>query len=422
MNGCSLEYISSGMSFTRIVFKEAREEKEVNDYIVNSFSELNKCGENHAFSILCNAWTEASFGKQFQHFRPGIKEIMMDSGGLQIITQGKTITDEVKKQVYKTQGEWADTGLSFDEIPLEINGESSSRLDLSNRRFDDSIFEKCAVQTGINLRDQIETFLEMGTKCQPIFITQGNCYDTYMKWTEIALEQLPAGYEDHIGGVAMGAAALGNGTLEDIKRAFYFTQLPIETKRLHVLGVGSIARMAPYLVFMQNGLYKDIHVSYDSTTHTSGIEMGRFYDVKRCITFPRKFDPKIHKLMFDSIQNSPYKIDGLTLDLFHEAMNCASLKFKEKYGSRNLFIMVCVGLACASISNFIRHVERSLVDKKGVLSVFKKPGEMNNIASLYGIKTLEDFEKWDRDIGSRFVKTLAVSSKKKEQTELEDLF
>jgi hypothetical protein len=421
MNNCSLEYIASGMSYSRIVFKEAHEEEEVCNYINHCFSAMQNVGNHHKFSILANAWTEEKFGEIFQAYRKSVNEIMLDSGGLQIITQGKKCTEEMRQKVYQIQGKWADTGMSFDEIPLEVTGEASSRNDLSNRRFDDSIFEECAIQSGKNLKNQIQAFLDMESSCLPIFIAQGNCYETYMKWADIALKQLPSSYRDHIGGVAMGGAALGLGQLEDIKRAFFFSKLPIKTNRLHVLGVGSVSRMVPYIIMAQSGLYKDVHISYDSTTHTSGIEMGRFYGKNRTLRFSRTMAP-IYQYMFECMQSSPFRIEGLTLDLMFESLNCPSLVFKEKHGSRNLFIQICVGMICTSIRNFVMHVETILGSKSAVLSSFKKSKDKNNMGLLYGIKTLEDFQYWETQIGNRFVTSKSVSKNIKTQVQLDELF
>ena len=57
------------------------------------------------------------------------------------------------------------------------------------------------------------------------------------------------------------------------------------------LGVGSIRRMIPYLVFCQNGLYDNVDISYDSTTHSRAVETGLYYmgkgttkfSVERCL-------------------------------------------------------------------------------------------------------------------------------------------
>ena len=60
----------------------------------------------------------------------------------------------------------------------------------------------------------------------------------------------------------MGSAALGMGQLEDVKRAFYVTQMPYTRPfHLHVLGVGALRRILPYICFSQSGLYEGIDIS-----------------------------------------------------------------------------------------------------------------------------------------------------------------
>ena len=91
-------------------------------------------------------------------------------------------------------------------------------------------------------------------------------------------DEITKEHADHIGGVAMGSAALGMGQLEDVKRAFYVTQMPFERPfHLHILGVGALRRMLPFILFKQNGLYKNINISYDSTTHSMSLDNGLFY-------------------------------------------------------------------------------------------------------------------------------------------------
>ena len=345
---------------------------------------------------------------------------MTDSGGLQIITQGKTITDSIKKDVYNTQGRYSDTALSFDEIPLSIEGISSKRLDISNRWFDKTKFVDCAKLTGQNVYNQIKTFIEMETKTKPIFIAQGNDYDTYMKWTEIALNEIPKDLHKYINGVAMGAPCLGNGTLEDIKRAFYFSELPIDTNRLHILGIGALKRMAIFLIFSQNGLYNNLEISYDSTTHSSGVVMGRTYINDKIFQFGRELN-KDYKIMFDAFSKTEFFPNELNIITFHEILNTASKVFEKKHGSRVLYIKTFVGFLSFSISNFITHMEKCFNNKNNILGLAKNSKERNIFNSLYQIRNYEDFLSWERNIG-KSVKSQKISSCKKESTCIEDLF
>ena len=82
---------------------------------------------------------------------------------------------------------------------------------------------------------------------------QGNDVDTYLEWADIILKTVPKDQHHLLGGIAMGAAALGTGNLEDVQRAYIASEVPIRDEdgqmNLHILGVGSLRRMLPYLIF-----------------------------------------------------------------------------------------------------------------------------------------------------------------------------
>ena len=417
----SFEYIISGCSYLRIMFPEAYEEPESKEFILKVLNEMQTKGNHHTFGMLYNSWTEKTFGKVFkEQYKEAISKIYCDSGGLQLITQGRSITDVEKNQVYKNQADFGDIGFSFDEIPVSFSGAKSARLDLGNRWFDTNKFEDCAKLTGKNVADQIKMFLDEKSTCKPLFIAQGNCLETYQRWTELALKEIPKEHHKYIAGVAMGAAALGHGRLEDIQRAFYFTQLPIDAahNHMHLLAVGSVFRLLPNIVFIQNGVYKDIHISYDSTTHSSGIHMGRTYLEDKNFEFPKHFNRPIWEKMYNNIIEHGFDT-GLTLEEYHTSMNMASIKYKEKYGSRVPLIKAYVATTCAGIANFINHAERCYTNKKELLKLANTQKSHLIFKSLYNVKTLDDFRYWEKEIG-RFVKSHSVQSSKK--ATLEDFF
>ncbi len=420
MNGNSLNYIASGCSYSRITFPDAREDEGCKQFINDCFSNLQSAGDNTKFSLLFNAWTESNFGEIFKNFKDSLSEIMADSGGLQIITQGLQVTDKIKEEVYNIQGKTADTCLSFDEIPLSFSGDRTNKNDTAGRWFDINKFDECAKQTGKNVFNQIKTFIEIDSKAKPIFIVQGNCYDTYMKWTEIALKEIPKEYHKYISGFAMAGPCLGTGMLEDIKRAFYFNQLPIETDRLHLLGIGSIKRMMPFLIFSQTGLYKNLEISYDSTTHTSGIVMGRTYMNNGIVLFSRELNETYVKI-FNAFRKSAYFPKEIDIHLFFEILNINSGDFKDRYGSKVIYIKTFIGFLCFSIHNFIKHTEECFNSKEKILGLAKKTKERNIINSLYQIKNYDDFKSWERNIG-RSVRSKKVSCRKIESVEIDNLF
>jgi hypothetical protein len=392
------EYVASGNSSIKLFYKETQSPENV-EFFRKTLGSLN--GPNsHKFSLLYNAYTEKNAGPIFKEaYRPHIHAVHADSGGLQMITLGKTITEQIKNDVYKSQAANSDVAMCFDVIPVSVSGEKSERLDLSGRKFDPTKLEETARATGKNIRKQIEFFLSEKTVAKPYIIAQGNCYDSYMNWIRYIVEELPPEYIQYVGGIAMGAAALGKGTLEDIKRAFYFTQLPIdlESKHMHLLGVGSVHRMLPNLVFMQNGLYDNVNISYDSTTHTIGSIMGRYYMNDKAFPIDRPFDNRYQMILNDINKNFPglYNFNAVQ---FHEVMNTATRDYELKYGSADMHIQTYLVYVASAIKNFIVQLE-SIYKSKEKLLATSKGNTKNYIAALYNVKTTSDFNHWLQHVG-----------------------
>jgi hypothetical protein len=392
------EYVASGTSYFKLMYEESLSPQNL-DWFSRTFGSLNN-QHNHKISLLYNAYTEKRPGRWCgDHYRNLVHNIHADSGGLQMVTLGRTITEELKEEVYANQAKHSDVAMCFDVIPVRtLNNGRSERLDLSNRRFDRTDLERCARETGKNLKRQIEFFLQQGTTARPMLITQGNDYDSYMKWVEYVVDELPADYVQHIGGIAMGAAALGKGSLEDIKRAFYFTQLPIdlESKHLHLLGVGSVYRMIPNLIFIQNGMYEGVSMSYDSTTHTSGVVQGRYYMDEHSFTFSRAFDDSYRIVLEDMKRNFPF-IEYDVNDLY-TVLNQSSRTYEKNFGSIDPSLQLYVAYVSSSIKNFIAHVD-SLASSKNKLLNFARGLDRNAFDSLYSVKSTADFEHWLQHVG-----------------------
>jgi len=288
-----LEYVASGCSYYRLNYDEAYR-GDLNKFINRCLTAMQGVGD-HKFSLLYNAHVEKKFGPMLQdHFRQGVHQVYADSGGLQIITLGHKITEELKNKVYANQAKYANIAMSFDEIPVGMLEQGRvEKKDMKGRYFDHVNFEARAKETGINLRKQIEFFDKAKSEAKPLFICHGNDRDTFVAWSEIALRQVPKSLHSRIGGIAISGASLGTGPLEDVKRAFYYTQLPLSetTPHLHMLGIGSVYRLAPTLMFIKSGLFGDTHVSYDSTSLTSGPHLGRYYGVDGWTDYPKMRTP-----------------------------------------------------------------------------------------------------------------------------------
>ena len=96
--------------------------------------------------------------------------------------------------------------------------------------------------------------------------------------------------------------------------------------------------------------------------------------------------------------------------------------YAEKYGDRKLFIQIAVSISLLSIKHFIEQAEEMISNKSNVVNYFKKSKDINNIKTLYNIKTHQDFIKWEKEIGSRFVKSAKIRNGQKIQSNLHEIF
>lgn len=395
-----LEYIMSGTSF--IGLHQAK-----SDEVYSQYSDILghlKSETKHSFGLLFNAFQEVKNGENVNRIT-GLDSIHADSGGLQMITRGMTATEADKVAVYKTQARLSTIGMCFDEIPVDIT-ESSSRNDYGGRFFNPDRLEECASQTGRNIAKQIEVFLELESECKPFLIAQGNCYDTYMKWTETVLKNIPKEHHKHIGGIAMGAAALGTGYLEEVEKAFICSQLPVDTNSVHILGVGSMSRMIPIISMIRGGLYDGKHVSYDSTTHSSAVEMGRHTIINSrglCETLKYgKVYSKAYDLMYDDV--SKIYDHGLTRLEFKNLFSEGAGQAREKIGIDKFFLCKAAS-SIVSATNFAKSLESAIEDDNVFL---QNVGKLSCLSHLDKVKSKSDFDHWMKQF-SKSLKSNRVS-------------
>jgi hypothetical protein len=408
----TLEYVASGTSYMRLSNPQVSQSPENVAMIRDLFGKFVHNHNSHTFSVLYNAFQEKSFGERFQPYVGAIHNIHADSGGLQIVTLGKKITDELKEQIYYNQAKSADIGMCFDEIPVVLSNGRSDRNDVSARYWDAENHEEMARKTGRNVKRQLEIIVEQNSKCRPFIILQGNCYDTYMSWAEQLLSQVPQELQSRIGGIAMGAAALGTGPLEDVKRAFIASQIPLRNEEgklhLHILGVGSPRRLLPYLIFCQNGLYDHIEISYDSTTHSRAAETGLYFMNGKTHNFPRAMCD-----MYQTMYNEIEKVEPVmrTLEEFHKVMGMGSGAFVEQGGTFHTWLRCRYLLILSSMRNFMERIETLMVDPEEIIRFSASLGLEHQFRNLYNIKTLEDFRRWESDqyLGGS-MKSMAVKS------------
>ena len=392
------EYVASGLGYTGIIVSSCFENDDIRNEVKKVYATLNTKGHN--FSGLFNAFTERRIGEIVDsNFRDILHTVHADSGGLQIITRGMALTSAMKDDVYRTQAKLSDVGMCFDEIPL-VTTAASGRGDTAARKFDPSLVEPKARETGQNVRRQIEVFMETeGTTSKPCLIVQGNDFDSMKQWTEYALAEIPQDLHQYICGLAVSGAALGNGALEGIKRAVTFPFLPGGFKYLHVLGVGAIMRMVPYAVLSH--LYEDCHISYDSTTHTGALAMGQFYSKSGTMSITRSFTKEYHQIISEVEDGFGVSVDP---SVFHMAVNSNQKTFKGDLADYHRFRAMYIA---QGIRNFKTRLDSLMVSDDALTAELGNGKERGAFVALREVKSEDDYRAWENQFG-RYVASVPI--------------
>lgn len=272
-----ITYIMSGIS---MVLKTGPKKNRANVEYANMVAEtVDQFKSFLKFEAMFNAYCESELMEntlsKFDNF--GITW-HADSGGLQVITLGKSITDELKNKIYNIQAKHADYAMCFDELPVNVTDYkgSSSRVDLSGRQFIVEWAEERARATGANVKKQIDVIKKMNSNTKVFLICQGNETEDFVKFYNDAMSMIPEEHYSYIAGVALSAACTGLGHLEAIKMvaSYRFMKIPKTMgNKLHILGFGSLKRLYPLLILKQNG-YIQADITFDTSTHAMCTLLG----------------------------------------------------------------------------------------------------------------------------------------------------
>lgn len=293
-----LEYVVSGCGRMQLFHKDMLTDKDTFEIyqklvkeiplrVVNDLKEYSTHSDP-ILSMLFNAFTEKSFvnpakGFQLYDFLNSDK-VYADSGGLQMVTAGKTITPQLKQQIYETQTV-ADYAMCFDVIPLTSTSlvqTRNERSNVGNKIFEDHKFDESAKATAQNIKDQITHFRNVGAKTKVVIIVQGNTPQDMKFFFDTIASRLDEEDYNHVSGIAVADTCMGNGELESIKMlhaAHLIAQdcHPAVKSHIHFLGVGSLYRLRPIINLIRSGFLSSFErVSYDSTSHTCCYDMGLF--------------------------------------------------------------------------------------------------------------------------------------------------
>lgn len=302
--------------------------------------------------VLSNAYTEVSDLKGYDEIlsKKGITTYS-DSGGLQVLTRGLDITDDLKNKIYTNQCLYSDLAMCFDELPVRTIGErgdsASSMIDNSGRYYIDTLFQLDGTATGKNIVKQIQTFKKLyasnpDAKGKVLIILQGKDFETLREFAWFLFQEVKKeeNWEDYVSGLAIGnTTAFGNAGLTDtILRFQYELEFIPDTvsNNIHILGAGTINKIFSF--FMVPDTYwktDDFVLSADSTTQTKAMQFGKYISFDKELM--KKVDTQTGRNLTqttESICNEIYNYHKDVLDKHStEAINEDT--FREHYTQYN---------------------------------------------------------------------------------------
>lgn len=310
-----IDYVASGFAASfRLASPYEDYEKEISQHLQKSSEYLkHKLGKTVKISGLFNAYTEETFahrveesGQPFHKLFPD--GMYADSGGLQVVTQGKLITEIQRKKIYEIQAKYADYAMSFDEIPAKMIESVSPDGEIKRERIylPDAV-EQCGIDAGKNLKEQIAYFDSIGSKTKIFPIVQGVGFDDMSKYTLGMLSQLTPEETKHLECLAVGGIANEFELLERANNIFSI-DIPEKLKNhFHALGVTGFRKLMPILIGARNGLLPGLKkLSFDSTTFTKSYLLGSVQpsleDYKRGRAKQRSLGKKRNKFIEDYYQ------------------------------------------------------------------------------------------------------------------------
>lgn len=398
------EYVMSGVAHARVTYESCYGSKETLAK-VNEALKLYQGKFNHYHSFLYNGYTEKKIGSDFNiYYKDSLYAIHADSGGLQVVTRGEDITPELKRAVYEHQAKYCDIAMSFDEIPLTVqrdDGYETSITDIDNRFFDYSKFKECAELSADNLEEQIDYFQEVESDTKPLLIAHGNNIDDFCAWVDIILERIPEHKHKYIAGLSLAGTALGAGMAEIVERLFSFSAIRAPEhmkKNLHLLGVGSITRMAPAAGFVLSGLFKDVHISYDSTTHSASVTRGtRVQKDGTVLQYGRDNHYLLEIFRHEVLNYFPGYIDDCDPAMFRDILQSSRTDIFDRHNNSDeikyWYHLVYFLAVQNSVLNAVSYIDK-LSTSQREFNKFCCTKKMTYLIEMLKIKDRQDFDRW----------------------------
>jgi len=274
-NKIKLDYVASGFASS---FRLGTPYKDFEEGISKNLGPASqylkdKLNNHVEISGLFNAFTEEMManrvtesGHDFRKFFPD--GMYADSGGLQVITQGKKITEEMKKKIYSVQAKYSDYAMSFDELPFKIS--DGQRIYLPDK------VAECGIKAGHNLKEQIEFFESIDAKTKIFPIIQGVGFKDMNLYASNLLNVLNDKQILKLECLAVGGVQSEFEILERAINIYKSDEIPAQLKNhFHLLGVTGFRKLLPILIGAKKGFLPGLkRLSFDSTTFMKSYLLG----------------------------------------------------------------------------------------------------------------------------------------------------
>jgi hypothetical protein len=406
------DYVMSAIGMTGLTRYVNKPQIDVVSHYVRTLTKdfvndiLNPKHTKSTFSVLFNAFTEREFSKGLEKYgNLNSDGIYADSGGLQMVTAGKTITDEMKDQIYDTQC-YSDYAMCFDVIPLvsvSLLRTRNERSNTGNKVFFAANLKDSAIATGKNIQRQCRVFAEKNAKTKVIVIVQGNTAQDMVLFFENIQNQLSEEDMKHIGGIALADTCMGNKELESIEMLWAGHMIqkiahPAMLQQVHFLGVGSLPRMAPIINLTKSGFLKFPKISYDSSSHTTCYNYGLMKLNGTCLPLGKVKNKKLTDQWEKIIHLFEAPLTKLSINkdkiyerLFNEKDEWSYSKvYQRALATENadeIGVASIIGLMYAlyQVDNFITNVDKMYG---------KNTSSDVSIRKLLDVKTDDDMKMW----------------------------
>jgi len=275
-NDIIIDYVCSGFcaSFRLGTPHKDFEKGIVKNMIPSSQYLKDKLGGYVKISGLFNAFTEEMFATRVDETGYDFKTLFpdgmySDSGGLQVLTQGKQIDDVMKQNIYNIQAKYSDYAMSFDEMPFEM-------LEGGKKYLGDAVAAECGKKAGENLKEQITHFSKIKAKTKIFPIVQGVGLTGMSAYTLNMLGVLNKTQLSKLECLAVGGITSEIELLERAVNIYRIDGIPEKIKsHFHVLGVTGFRKLMPILIGVRNGLLPNVKkLSFDSTTFSKSYLLG----------------------------------------------------------------------------------------------------------------------------------------------------